>query len=177
MKRLFIIAVGLILLALPVSASKGPIGPLPFRGDGEITLMNIHSEEIGRIRYREDSAYISKGFDELSNLLPCRYNHTETVFPADLLELIDHIQESFGDLPIQVISGYRSPELNAKLRREGHRVARKSLHMQGMAFDIRIPGVPTRKIRNYALTLKMGGVGFYRSKDFVHLDVGPVRSW
>jgi uncharacterized protein YcbK (DUF882 family) len=76
-----------------------------------------------------------------------------------------------------VISGYRSPQTNERLRESGHGVAQRSLHMQGRAIDVRLAGVDCADLSARALDLKRGGVGYYRSSDFVHLDTGPFRTW
>jgi len=76
-----------------------------------------------------------------------------------------------------VICGYRTPKTNEYLRVRGHGVARHSLHMQAMAIDIRVPGVSTARLRDAALALRRGGVGYYMASDFVHVDVGRVRRW
>jgi uncharacterized protein YcbK (DUF882 family) len=76
-----------------------------------------------------------------------------------------------------VISGYRSPETNALLREESSGVALNSLHLQGMAVDIRVPGRHLATLRNAARSLARGGVGYYPASDFVHVDVGQVRHW
>ena len=81
------------------------------------------------------------------------------------------------DEPYQVISGYRSPRTNAALRSRSPGVAEHSLHMQGRAIDVRLPGVPTARVRDLALGMRRGGVGFYARSDFVHIDDGAVRSW
>jgi uncharacterized protein YcbK (DUF882 family) len=83
------------------------------------------------------------------------------------------------DEPFSVISGYRSPATNAMLRgdRDHSGVAAKSLHMQGMAIDIRVPGCALTALRDAALTQRAGGVGYYPASDFVHVDVGRVRTW
>jgi uncharacterized protein YcbK (DUF882 family) len=81
------------------------------------------------------------------------------------------------DDPFHVISGYRSPTTNAYLRSHSSGVARHSLHMEGRAIDIRLPGFATRKLRDIALTMRRGGVGYYPASDFVHLDTGRVRFW
>jgi uncharacterized protein YcbK (DUF882 family) len=90
---------------------------------------------------------------------------------ADLRVLADH------DEPYEVISGYRSPQTNAALRRHSSGVAEHSLHLQGRAIDVRLPGFATRKLRELALEMGRGGVGFYPQPDFVHLDNGRVRYW
>jgi uncharacterized protein YcbK (DUF882 family) len=76
-----------------------------------------------------------------------------------------------------VISGYRSPQTNATLRRHSSGVAEHSLHLQGRAIDVRLPGVPTERLRGLALAMGRGGVGYYAQSDFVHLDNGRVRYW
>jgi uncharacterized protein YcbK (DUF882 family) len=79
--------------------------------------------------------------------------------------------------PFHVISGYRSPATNSRLRKKGNGVASKSLHVQGKAIDIRIPRYSTRQLRNVARKMKAGGVGYYPKSDFVHVDTGRVRYW
>ena len=87
-------------------------------------------------------------------------------------------QELGTQQPFEVISGYRSPATNDTLRStRGGGVAKHSLHMVGKAIDVRLPGVPLTELRDAALSLRQGGVGFYPSEQFVHLDTGPVRRW
>jgi len=81
------------------------------------------------------------------------------------------------DDPFHVISGYRSPHTNSLLRSRSEGVAAHSLHMEGRAIDVRLPGFPTRKLREIALGMRRGGVGYYAASDFVHLDTGRVRFW
>ena len=78
---------------------------------------------------------------------------------------------------IEVFSGYRSPRTNAMLRRTSSRVARRSLHMSGKAVDIRVVGCSNHRVRDAAISLERGGVGYYSRSSFVHVDTGPVRSW
>jgi uncharacterized protein YcbK (DUF882 family) len=105
---------------------------------------------------------------------------TGEIKPVDpnLLDLLHRIVINVDPhAPISIISGYRSPRTNAALRKITTGVARKSLHMQGRAIDIRIPGYRTSAIRRLAIQLKSGGVGYYPKSDFVHLDTGPVKAW
>ena len=81
------------------------------------------------------------------------------------------------DGTIDIVCGYRTPWSNNYLREHGHGVALHSQHMEAKAIDIRIPGVPTAEVRDTALALHRGGVGYYQQSDFVHVDVGPVRRW
>jgi uncharacterized protein YcbK (DUF882 family) len=76
-----------------------------------------------------------------------------------------------------VIGGYRSPKTNEMLRKRSNGVAKRSLHMQGRAIDVRIPGTDSARLREVAADLRLGGVGYYRSSDFVHLDTGRPRVW
>jgi uncharacterized protein YcbK (DUF882 family) len=95
-----------------------------------------------------------------------------------LLDLLSRLHEKLGSHePFQVISGYRSPRTNATLHQHSSGVASRSLHMQGMAIDIRLEGTALSNLRGAALALKAGGVGYYPSSDFVHVDVGRVRRW
>lgn len=94
-----------------------------------------------------------------------------------LLDILYHMKKKTGGGIYEIISGYRSPATNHMLRQQGHNVARKSLHMKGMAIDIRLRGVNTMTLRNCALALRKGGVGYYRKSDFVHVDTGRFRTW
>lgn len=102
----------------------------------------------------------------------------EHVIDTKLLDLLTmmHRRLDTGE-PFQVISGYRSPKSNAMLQEKGSGVATHSYHMRGMAIDIRVAGRRTSSIQKLALSLQRGGVGYYPASDFVHVDVGPVRTW
>lgn len=105
---------------------------------------------------------------------------TGDVYPMDprLLETLRLLYIDTGSAgTFEVISGYRSPMTNAALRSTSAGVARRSLHMYGMAIDIRLSGVSTRGLRNVARSLRRGGVGYYRSSRFIHVDSGRVRNW
>lgn len=105
---------------------------------------------------------------------------TGDIHPMDarLFAILARIQEISGSKGVyEVISGYRSPKTNEMLRSSGSGVAKKSYHMTGQAIDIRLTDVKTRKLRDIAIRLNAGGVGYYRDSDFVHIDTGPVRRW
>lgn len=102
------------------------------------------------------------------------------VHPIDpaLLDILAGVRGRLGSAePFHVISGYRSRATNEMLRRTRGGQARNSLHIQGKAVDIRLPGVPLARLRDAGLALGRGGVGYYPSSDFVHLDTGRVRRW
>ncbi len=95
-----------------------------------------------------------------------------------LLDTLYYIHQNSGKKgTFEVISGYRSPTTNQYLRRISNGVAQKSLHLKGQAIDIRLSGVSSRKVRDLAIRLESGGVGFYEKSDFVHLDTGHFRTW
>lgn len=105
---------------------------------------------------------------------------TGEVHPIDpgLLDMISKIQSNTGSRgTIEVISGYRSPQTNNFLHSKSSGVASHSLHLEGRAVDIRITDLPTRQLRESAIALRTGGVGYYAASDFVHLDTGRIRTW
>ena len=95
-----------------------------------------------------------------------------------MFDILYEIRERAGsDAPFELISAYRSPETNAMLRRTTAGVASKSLHTHGRAIDVRLPGVDTEVLRNIALEMERGGVGYYADSNFIHVDTGRVRRW
>jgi uncharacterized protein YcbK (DUF882 family) len=143
-----------------------------------LALYNTHTGERLDAEYWEKGEYVPDALAEMNHLLRDHRTDEVTAIDRDLLDLL-HSLGGILDIqePFHVISGYRSPETNAKLRRRSRRVARHSLHVDGMAADIRIPGVRLKDLRRAALALKAGGVGYYPRTGFVHVDVGPVRRW
>jgi uncharacterized protein YcbK (DUF882 family) len=91
--------------------------------------------------------------------------------------LYDLLTEVSFDGDVHIISGYRSPESNIKLRKQSNGVADRSLHLKGKALDFRLPGIDTKRLRDTALSMKRGGVGYYKRLDFIHIDTGRVRFW
>jgi uncharacterized protein YcbK (DUF882 family) len=143
-----------------------------------LSFFNTHTAETCRVVYWRRGDYWPEGLSAINQVL--RDHRTGEVKPIDprLLDLLNSLSLRLKAMqPFHVVSGYRSPQTNALLRRQGHRIARKSLHMVGQAVDIRLPQCPLATLRRVALNLRGGGVGFYPRSDFVHLDVGPVRSW
>ena len=133
-----------------------------------LSFYNIHTGESLSTCYRSHGKLIHRAVGRISTIM--RDHRTGKIKPVDpnLLDLLHRIA---------IISGYRSPETNAALRRVTSGVAKNSLHMEGRAIDIRIPGFRTEEIRVLAIGLHAGGVGYYPASDFVHLDTGPVKVW
>ena len=153
--------------------------PMEKRASGRLNLYNIHTGEKINTIYRDpDGQYNAQGINELTWLLRCHY--TNQPHPIDLktLDYLDLVNTRLGNSnEIHVISGYRSPEYNNYLISHGHKVAKHSLHMEGRAIDIRIPGTTLSTLQRTALSLRLGGVGYYPSEDFVHIDSGAFRRW
>jgi uncharacterized protein YcbK (DUF882 family) len=135
-------------------------------------------ENLDRRVYYADGRYLPDALKEINHLL--RDFRNDEVRPIDpgLLDLLYALQlRTESQYPFEIYSGYRSPETNAQLRRVGVGVARNSLHMQGKAIDIALPGVESNDLFRAAWSLQRGGVGFYGGSTFVHVDVGEVRTW
>jgi uncharacterized protein YcbK (DUF882 family) len=144
-----------------------------------LALQNTTTGDNLNVTYFERGRYLPDALHEINYLY--RDHLTDEVHPVDiaLLDQLHDLQTTLGlnKRPIHVICGYRSPFTNAHLRSHSRGVARNSLHMEGRAIDIRIAGVDSRTIRDAALSMAQGGVGYYPGSNFVHLDTGDVRTW
>ncbi len=163
-----------------VSRTAGEQKHLEVSGSGyRLRLFHTHTGEHLNIVYRDGDGYDQDALAHLNRYL--RDHRTGTIHDYDprVFDLLHDLTASLGspDLEIDVLCGYRTPWSNEFLRTHGYGVARHSLHMQAMAIDIRVPGVPTARVRDAALALHRGGVGYYAASDFVHVDVGRVRRW
>lgn len=150
------------------------------RGERRIAFYNTHTTETVDAVYWADGAYLPEGLRLIDRVL--RDHRSGAVRPMDrrLLDLLFELRTTLGTAkPFHIISGFRSPESNAYLRglSPTSGVAKQSQHMLGRATDIRLPGVALETLRAAALAMKKGGVGFYPSSNFVHVDVGRVRRW
>ena len=143
-----------------------------------IALHNTHTSESIDAVYWENGRYVPEALTALNHVLRDYRNNEVHVMRPELMDLISTLGRAVDHTgPVQIISGYRSPVTNAFMHVHSSGVASHSLHMQGMAMDIRMPGVQLSHLHNAALSLGRGGVGYYPSSDFVHVDVGPVRHW
>ena len=147
--------------------------------EGRLTLFNTHNNEKLTVTYRTvDGEYNPEALSAIDRILRCRYTGEVARIDIRTIEFLNRIDKDLGgENEIHIISGYRSPELNVNLRREGRKVAKRSLHMKGKAIDIAIPHVNTETVRRTALKLGKGGVGYYPTAGFVHIDSGPFRTW
>jgi uncharacterized protein YcbK (DUF882 family) len=144
----------------------------------KLAFVNTHTGENLAVAYFQAGSYDPAALERVAHVL--RDHRTGDVHPIDpgLLDQLHDLQVlADRDDAFQVISGYRSPQTNGMLRSRSSGVATRSLHMDGRAIDIRLTGFPTKKLRDLALSLKRGGVGYYAASDFVHVDTGRVRYW
>ncbi|MDD2805546.1 MAG: DUF882 domain-containing protein [Elusimicrobiales bacterium] len=155
-------------------AKAHPPPPVNLGGDGVLTLRRQDSREQVTARYRgKDGGYSRPELDKLQRLLRCSATGKETEISIKLLEILDVVEDKSGSSYLVLLSGYRSPKFNRKLKG----AARWSMHMLGWAADIRVPGRPTAEVADFANRLGAGGVGHYPDAGFVHLDAGRSRSW
>lgn len=155
-----------------------PLQPQIKKSYKELALINPNTGESLRRVYYQDGQLITEALQEFNYLL--RDYHTQAVHTIDtnLLDQLHDLKHLLAiNKPFEVVSAYRSPYTNATLRRQSHGVAKHSLHMEGRAIDIRVTGFPTQHIRNAALALAKGGIGYYPDTNFVHLDTGDHRTW
>lgn len=148
-------------------------------GASRLRLYHTHTGEHLNIVYRLGQEYLPEALSQLDRFL--RDHRTGEIhhFDPRLFDVLADLTKAAGDpgAEIHVICGYRTPWSNEFLRTHTPGVAKHSLHMQGEAIDVRLPGVKTSAVRKSALALGRGGVGYYPGSDFIHVDVGRVRRW
>lgn len=144
-----------------------------------LAFQHTHTGERISLVYAVDDRYVPDALTALNHFLRDHYSGVVGSIDPQLFDLLHRLQGELAcNEPFHVISGYRCPETNQMLKStRGGGVARHSLHMEGKAIDIRLPGVPLANVRDAALSLQRGGVGFYQRDQFVHVDTGRIRHW
>jgi uncharacterized protein YcbK (DUF882 family) len=141
-------------------------------------LHNIHNGERHNITYFDDGHYVKPALKALNYALRDWRSHQSRRMDPRLYDTLWLLQHHIGsEHAYDVICGYRTAKTNAMLRSHSDGVAQNSYHIRGMAVDISLPNVPLKRLHQAALSLKAGGVGYYPDSDFVHVDVGPRRTW
>ncbi len=162
------------LLAAPAIAAPSPAAKLR-----SVNLVSLHTGERLRASYWRNGKYDSGALREINHFL--RDHRTGDVHRIDpaLMDLVFETQRRLrvDGRAFEIISGYRSPKTNSMLHTTTTGVASRSLHMDGKAIDLRMPGVRLAKVRDVAKALRGGGVGYYPASQFVHIDTGRVRYW
>jgi uncharacterized protein YcbK (DUF882 family) len=144
----------------------------------ELGFVHAHTSEKLRLVYWEAGDYLADALQDINRLL--RDFRTDDVYPIDpgVLDILHATRSRLGAHGrFEILSGYRSPKTNAMLANKSTGVAKRSLHMQGRALDVRLQGVAVADLRAAAVSLRAGGVGHYPASGFVHVDTGRVRTW
>ena len=172
-RRLLRGALGGALALVPVGQALAGVA-----GRRSLSFVHTHTGETLSTEYFCDGCYQPAAMAQINHLLrDFRTGEQHDIDPRVLDILFDLQALTDREATFQVISGYRSPQTNALLHLRSHQVAEHSLHMDGEAIDIRVDAFPTAKLHQLALSMARGGVGYYPTSDFVHVDCGRVRQW
>lgn len=144
----------------------------------QLALVHTHTGEDINVVFSKGNVYVPEALGSLNRFLRDHYSGDVGVMDAALFDLLHQVRLALGSsAAFEVISGYRCEATNKRLRGQGGGVAKRSLHMDGRAIDVRLPGTSLSDLRDVALSLQAGGVGYYARSQFVHLDTGRVRRW
>jgi uncharacterized protein YcbK (DUF882 family) len=156
----------------------GAVASVGARRECSLELKNLHTGEVLKVTFDRDAGPDPTALAKLQHLLRDYRVDEEHVMDPALYGILCDLAEAAGyPARYEVISGYRSPRTNQKLHDAGRAVAEHSQHMEGRAIDVRLVGCDLAKFRDVALRAKRGGVGYYPSSNFVHVDTGRVRIW
>jgi uncharacterized protein YcbK (DUF882 family) len=165
-------------LMVPSLFARGAFASTGASGDRTLSFYNTHTDEKLTATYLRGSSFDKGALKDINHIL--RDFRSGDVHPIDLklLDLLTELHQKTGSKkPFQIISGYRSPKTNKMLNAESSGVAKRSMHLDGKAIDIRLADVPLHTLRATAVAMKVGGVGMYTVSNFVHVDTGRVRYW
>jgi uncharacterized protein YcbK (DUF882 family) len=164
----FLIAISLVSAAAPD----------PGEGARHLSFYHTHTKEELSVTYYSNGAYDNEALAELNHFLRDFRTRDVTAMDPAVLDILFDIQKTSGSTGVyQIISAYRSPATNEMLRSSSSGVAKNSQHLMGKAMDVRLSDLDTTKLRDAAISLERGGVGYYHDSDFVHVDTGRVRQW
>jgi uncharacterized protein YcbK (DUF882 family) len=175
------VLMGGLTLSMSALISVGSFKPaLAFGGNGaySVAFTNQRSNETFSGVYRVGNKYLPQAFERINYVM--RDVREDEVFPMDprVIDIVALVHKHLdANEPYELLSGYRSPHTNSTLRSHSEGVAKRSLHMSGQAVDVRLGEVSARNIRQAAVKLGAGGVGFYPRSGFVHMDSGLFRTW
>ncbi len=171
-------AIALTLTALAVTASVAPPQSVRAADARQLSFYHTHTRLSLDVVYYANGEYVDSALYEINRFLKDFRTGEITEINPQLLDLLHDVRNELGtEEAFEVISAYRSPTTNEMLRATTNGVAKNSQHVKGNAIDVRLRGVRTAKLRDTAIRMQRGGVGFYQKSDFVHVDTGPVRSW
>jgi len=176
------------LAGLSIAAVVRPPSALAAAGRGtppggasmgkRLALVNLHTAERLELEYWRGTNYVPESLAAINVLLRDFRNGEQHIIDPSLMDYLYDVAGRLGVDPVfSVISGYRSPQTNERLRERSNGVARHSLHLEGRAIDVRLAAVDCADLADRARCMTRGGVGYYRKSDFVHLDTGAYRTW
>ncbi len=173
-----IVCVGAILSPNELFANQKKELSLQEQNPRSISFYNINSNEYLNITYFKNGTYCTDAHEKINALMADKRSGETTIMELSLIDTLHKIHSLSGSKePIEIICGYRSPKTNENLREQKNGVAKHSYHSLGQAADICIKDIPLQTLHNIATSLNLGGVGFYPNSGFVHIDVGPARTW
>ena len=170
--------IALALVALAITASFSPPEPVRAADARQLSFYHTHTRLRLDVVYFANGDYVDSALDEINRFLKDFRTGEVSEINPELLDLLHDLRnELVPDATFEVISAYRSPQTNEMLRATTSGVAKNSHHVKGNAIDVRLRGTRIIKLRDTAIRMQRGGVGFYPKSDFVHLDMGSVRTW
>ena len=171
----------LILVSLIITGAVSPDSRVlgaPEKVDRRLSFENLHTGETMDVVYYRDGDYLPDALKRIDHILRDWRTGDVRKIDTDLLDFLFDLREiTHTQAPYQIISAYRTRRTNEMLRSTRTGVAKRSQHLEGKAIDVRLADVDSRKLRDAAIGLKRGGVGYYSNSDFVHIDTGHVRTW
>lgn len=180
-RKLFSKALLLAAVLIPFAsvAQPGRANPVNSTEEHRLHLYHAHTGERIDIVYRQGDRYLPDAISKLDQFLRDHRTGDVRHYDPQVFDLLWDLTASVGrpGAEIEIVCGYRTPWSNEFLRSHTAGVAKHSLHMQAKAIDIRLPGTETLKLRNAALALRRGGVGYYPRSGFIHVDTGRVTQW
>ena len=169
---------GVLRAAMLASGVLLPLNSMSSLDERKLSFYHTHTQKTLEITYAVGGVYVEPALAEINKFLADFRTGDVTVMDPELLDIMYEVRASLGgEGTFEVISGYRSPETNQMLRDAGRGVAKKSQHLLGKAIDVRLRNVASNDLRDAALRMKRGGVGYYEKSNFVHIDTGRVRRW
>lgn len=162
----------------PLAYASKSATPDPNTDKKQLAFIHLHTNETLQCCYWHNNNYIPEELSKINHLLRDHRTNEVTTIEPQLIDLLHQLHTlTNSKAPFEIISGYRSPRTNESLRKNSSGVAKRSYHMQGKAIDIRLADVDLKRLRDTAISLQAGGVGYYRKSGFIHIDTGRPRNW
>ena len=165
-------------MTLLASGALLPLNSMSSLDERKLSFYHTHTQKTLEVTYAVGGVYVQSALEEINHFLADFRTGDVKGMDPELLDIMYDVRTSLGgNGTFEIISAYRSPKTNQMLRDAGKGVAKKSQHLLGKAIDIRLRNVASSELRDAALRMKRGGVGYYEKSNFVHIDTGRVRRW